>query len=159
MPEVGGLELVRRLSERAPNTKVIVLSVDGDDHVVREAIQLGVRGYVLKNNTSAEILRAVGRCLQRALVLQPGGHEHDCRHLPEGTSGRPNALSRRETEVLRLLADGIGSKQIADALGVSATTIDSHRHNIMKRLGLFSIAELTIARSASASRSSTTSRA
>lgn len=143
MPEVGGLELVRRLSERAPNTKVIVLSVDGDEHVVREAIQLGVRGYVLKGNASAEILRAVD------VVLN--GHSYFSQEVTstiadiyrKETSGRPNVLSRRETEVLRLLADGMGSKQIADALGVSPTTIDSHRHNIMKRLGLFSIAELT----------------
>jgi DNA-binding NarL/FixJ family response regulator len=143
MPRLGGLELIRRLSERAPNTKVIVLSVDGDEHVVREAIQAGVQGYVLKSNTSADVLRAVD------VVLS--GHSYFSQDVTttiadlyrKEAARRPNTLSRRETEVLRLLADGKSSKQIADTLGVSVTTIDSHRHSIMKRLGLFSIAELT----------------
>jgi DNA-binding NarL/FixJ family response regulator len=126
-----------------PSLKIIVLTVDGDEHVVREAMRLGVNGYVLKSNASAEILAAVDTVTRGQTYLSPEVTTTVANIYRRSMAPAPRALSPRETEVLRLLAAGQSSKQMADALGLSVTTVDSHRHNIMKRLNLSSVAELT----------------
>lgn len=144
MPELGGLELIRCFSERFPDVRVIVLSMDAEDHLVREALRLGVRGYVLKGSASTEILRAIEVAKHGQVYFTP----EIATTLAEGyrkvlIEGAGSSLTAREVEVLKLLAEGKSSKEIADCLGVSVTTVDTHRHNLMKRLGLFTVAELT----------------
>jgi len=144
MPELSGLELIRCFLERFPDLRIVVLSVEADHHLVQEALRLGVRGYVLKGNASAEILQAVEVALRGQVYFSP----EIATAVADGyrkalADGHRSPLSERETGVLRLLADGKSSKEIAETLGVSVTTVDTHRHNIMKRLGVFSVAELT----------------
>jgi len=144
MPEVGGLEFIRRLSERFPGVRTIVLSVEADPHVVREALRLGVRGYVLKGNASEEIVRAVDAALRGQVFFSPEVAALVADGYRDALApARRRPLSEREIDVLRLLADGRTSKEIAASLGVCVTTVDTHRHSIMQKLELFSVAELT----------------
>jgi len=144
MPELSGLELIRCFAERFPDVRVIVLSMDADDHMVQEALRQGVRGYVLKANSSAEILQAIEVTGRGQVYFSPEiATTVAAGYRKALAAGDDSPLSQREIDVLRLLADGQSSKEIAGVMGVSVTTIDTHRHNMMKRLGLFSVAELT----------------
>jgi DNA-binding NarL/FixJ family response regulator len=143
MPD-GGLEFIRHLTKGSPHVRTIVLSQEADPHTVHEALRLGVRGFVLKRDRSEEVVRAVDAAMHGQVFFSPevatlvadGYREAP---LP---ARRPH-LSQREIDVLRLLADGRTSKEIASILGVGVTTVDTHRHSMMKKLGLFSVAELT----------------
>jgi DNA-binding NarL/FixJ family response regulator len=143
MPD-GGLEFIRRLTEGAPNVRTIVLSGEADPHMVQGALRLGVRGYVLKGNRSEEVVRAVDAAIHGQVFFSPevAALVADGYRETPAPAHRP-PLSEREIDVLRLLADGRTSKEIASSLGVGVTTVDTHRHSMMKKLGLFSVAQLT----------------
>ncbi|HEY3382139.1 MAG TPA: response regulator transcription factor [Vicinamibacterales bacterium] len=143
MPD-GGLEFIRRLSERFPSVRTIVLSGEADPLVVHGALRLGVRGYVLKGNRSEEVVRAVDAAMHGQAFFSPEVAALVAEGYREAqVPARRMPLSSREIDVLRLLAEGKTSKEIAATLGVGVTTVDTHRHSMMKKLELFSVAELT----------------
>jgi DNA-binding NarL/FixJ family response regulator len=144
LPDIDGLELIAAMTAQAPDLRVIVLSADGDHHLVQGALRLGVQGYVLKGNSTTDILNAVDAVLRGQVYFSPEIATRVAASYRQAIAGASaHALSERETDVLKLLADGKSSKDIAGILGVGVTTVDTHRHHIMKRLGLFSVAELT----------------
>ncbi|NTU60108.1 MAG: response regulator transcription factor [Deltaproteobacteria bacterium] len=147
MPELDGVEATRRITARTPSTHVIVLSMHEERHFIAEALGAGACGYVLKDCAFDEV--------DRALRAAEGGHVYlspaIAGYLVEQVRGRAagagavsgDTLSRREEEVLGHLAQGLKAREVADLLHVSVKTVETHRQNIMKKLGVTSAYELT----------------
>lgn len=147
MPEVNGIEATRQILKDNPAIKIIILSMVLDKACVSFALKSGAAGYALKDCTSDELVTAIHSvksgfpylCREvTALVIKEYTQDAD-----ERKSDHHAPLSKRELDVLRFVADGKNSKEIAFESGVSVKTIESQRMNIMKKLNLFSIAELT----------------
>ena len=137
MKQVNGIELTARLRERHPALRVLMLSMYDNPEYVHRALAAGAMGYVLKEAPSQEIVAAilavaVGRSFLGTGLAARGGRSADERPL----------LSAREAEILRCLARGMASKQIAEVLGMSVRTVETHRQNIRRKLGLAGQAEL-----------------
>lgn len=145
MPDMNGVEAARRISRDYPEVRVLALSMHTENRFVTEMFQAGAAGYVLKMCDFTELAEAV------RTVAAGGNHvssqiagaviKNLAGRLPSAAS--PDGLSDREREVLQLLADGKSSKESAAILHVSVKTIDTHRRQIMQKLGIDSVAELT----------------
>lgn len=141
LPEVEGTEVARALRLRAPEVKVLALSVHNEPHYVREMLKAGAAGYVDKSSALEELVRAIRLVVQGKLYLSP---ELTRGALGPRFTGINNArLSQRERQVIALLASGKRSQQIAGELNISLATVEAHRRNIMRKLGLHTVAELT----------------
>lgn len=146
MPELNGVEGTRRLLAQNPGTVVIALSAHADTSHVSELLAAGALGYVVKGGPAEDVLRAIRSGLEGKVWLSPEVASlvvDDYSPRVQRDASGALALSPREREVLQLVAEGKSSKQIARTLGVSIKTIESHRHQIMHKLRLHSIAELT----------------
>ena len=146
MPDLNGLEATRQIVAFNPKIRVVVISMHSTRQFVSEVLKAGASGYVLKNTASREVPLAVAAVNEGKVYLSPGIAgvvvEEFVRNLP--TAGQSfNLLSAREREVLQLLAEGKTSKEIGHALHVSAKTVESHRAQIMDKLNLRTVAELT----------------
>jgi two-component system response regulator NreC len=147
MPELNGIDATRQLVSELPGIKVIGLSMNSDRRYVIAMFKAGATGYLLKNSASDELIQAVRAVTSDLTYVSPsiGSVVVDvCTN-----DGRPSPrkavtdLSPREREVLQLLAEGNSSKDIANRLTVAVTTIETHRRQIMDKLKLHTIAELT----------------
>jgi len=148
MPGLNGIEAARKIAKGNPRTKIIALSGHADQHLVREMLKAGASGYVLKHRAYEELLNAVNEVMKGKTYLSPevtqgvvdtyvrGG-------LQPGQNPAFAVLTDREREVLQMLSEGRSTKEMADEMGVSVKTIETHRHNIMEKLHLYSVAELT----------------
>ncbi len=146
MPDLNGVEATRRILKRSPKAKVIALSMHSDRRFVVEMLRAGAQGYLLKNCAYEELVCAIRTVAGGRVYLSPriaGVVLEDCVRSAAPEAAPASALTARQREVLQLLAEGHGTKQIARRLHVSAKTIDTHRHNIMNRLTIRSVAELT----------------
>jgi DNA-binding NarL/FixJ family response regulator len=150
MPGMNGIEATRQIKKDAPAVKVIGLSMNADKRFVTEMLKAGASGYLLKHCAFAELGLAIQSVAQNRIYLSSeitGIVIDDYIHItaPKVIKGTVNqsALSSREKEVLQMLAEGKSTKDIASVLNLSMKTIETHRHNIMEKLNMFSIAELT----------------
>jgi DNA-binding NarL/FixJ family response regulator len=147
MPDLNGIEATREVLRAAPGVKVIVLSMHSDKRFVAEALRAGAAGYVLKGSAFEELANAVRIVASNQSYLSPaisGAVIQDyLKRAPKPASSAFVTLTRREREVLQLLAEGKTTKQNATALCISAKTVETHRKHIMDKLGTHSIAELT----------------
>jgi two-component system, NarL family, response regulator NreC len=146
MPSLNGLEVVRQVASRAPGTRVIVLSMHANEAYVLDALRHGVAGYVLKDASGAELVRAVRevmagrRYLSAPLSLRAiDAYAERARALPGDAY---EALTSRERQVFQLAAEGHTSAEIAERLGISPRTAETHRANLMRKLGLRSQGDL-----------------
>ena len=137
MKDVNGIELTRRLLERAPALRVLMLSMYDNPEYVQRALQAGACGYVLKDAPAGEILAAIDAVSAGGTFLSPGVS----RRLFRNQAPRP-LLSARESEILAALGRGASSKQIAGDLGLSVRTVETHRQNIKRKLEIDGQAEL-----------------
>jgi len=146
MPELNGIEATRHIRAENPQVKVIVLSTYMDKRYVLSALEAGASGYVLKISAFDELLRAVRAVTAGKSFLSPDVTdvvvEQRLRSPALPPSGR-GILGLREREVLQLLAEGRTSIEIGRRLHLSSRTVETHRRNIMRKLGLHSVAELT----------------
>ena len=141
MPGLGGPEATRRLVAEHPDIKVIALSMHSDERLVASMLAAGAAAYLLKSAASDKLLEAIDAVSAGRRYLSPElAGALDLQGDPAST---PAPLSRREREVLQLLAQGLTSKEIAARLDVTSNTIDTHRKTVMNKLGLRTIAELT----------------
>jgi DNA-binding NarL/FixJ family response regulator len=139
MPGTSGLVATRRILERAPKTAVLMLSMHSEATLVRQAMDAGARGYVLKDALDLDLAAAVKRAASGETVLDPKLTQ------PTALKGeRDHGLSARELEVLRHICDGLSNRDIATRLGLSVNTVAVHRANIMKTLGVHKTAELVV---------------
>jgi two-component system NarL family response regulator len=148
MPTLNGIEATRRLRARFPALHVVALSAFGHKRFISEMLDAGATAYVVKSAASDQLIQAIrsvaaGKtflCAEATVTLvestRRGGRD-------TGGAHAERRLGRRETEVLRLLAEGKSSPQIAEALFISPSTVDVHRRNIMQKLELHNVADLT----------------
>ena len=146
MPGMNGIEATRRLLAVRPVLKVIALSAYSDKRFVLEMLEAGAKGYLIKASAGDELPRAIRAIAQGQTYLCPevAGIIVEATRGKASRSGNAGAkLGRREREVLGLLAEGKGSSEIAARMHIAPSTVEVHRRNIMRKLGLHSVAELT----------------
>jgi two-component system, NarL family, response regulator NreC len=145
MPGAGGIETTRHLRERIPSVRVLILTIHEDRGLLREAIQAGADGYILKRAVESELIAAVHAVMRGDLYVHPAMTRAlfpEPARKPAAPAGLVEQLTSRELEVLRLLVQGCTNRQVADRLHLSVRTVESHRANLMGKLGLRSRAEL-----------------
>src|SRR5579862_3687861 len=140
MPNLNGLQATRKILERHPGALVLMLSMHPEETLVRQALDAGARGYVLKNAVDLELGAAIRRVVSGETVLDSQLKRPDA--ALRGT--RSAALTPRELEVLQMIVEGKSNKQIASALDLSANTVAVHRANMMDALGMHKTAELVV---------------
>jgi len=149
MPRLNGLEAARRLARAAPRAKVLILSSYNDALHLRRAVEVGVAGYLIKESAADDLLEAVRVVDQGQVFFSPPVYKHFVRHWDKDSrdaaqiASEPPILSSREAEVLQLVAEGHGTKQIASMLARGEKTVGKHRQSLMDRLKLHKIADLT----------------
>ncbi len=148
MPRMNGIEAIREIRKRISGTKVIVLTVHKDEEYILTAFQAGANGYVLKDATHSELVAAVRTVLKGKPYLSPAISETVLEGYLEGKRSLKvesswDALTPREREILKLIAEGYKNKKIADLLCISIKTAEKHRANLMKKLDLHSISAVT----------------
>jgi two-component system response regulator NreC len=143
MPGESGIEVLPRLLEESPETKVLVLSMQDDPSYVREAFAAGAQGYVLKEAADDEVVTAVREIAKGGRYVHPTlGARMVAADAEERAAAEADPLSEREREVLRLLALGHTNQEMAEKLYISVRTAESHRAHIMQKLRLTTRAEL-----------------
>ena len=139
MPGGSGLGAIPTIRSQSPETQIVVLTMQAETSAAREALQAGVLGYILKEAAGEELVKAVRLAAEGKTYLQP---ELGARLAAERDVGAPDDLSSRELEVLRLIALGHTTSEIADSLYLSVRTVESHRAHIQQKLGLTSRSDL-----------------
>jgi DNA-binding NarL/FixJ family response regulator len=139
MPKMNGLEATRKILEKQPQTLVLMLSMHPEETLVRQALDVGARGYVLKNAVDLELGAAIRRVVAGETVL-----DSQLRRPPALKGDRDHHLTPRELEILQMIVDGKSNKEIAVVLDLSANTVAVHRANIMDALGIHKTAELVV---------------
>jgi two-component system response regulator NreC len=152
MPELNGIDACRQIADQLPHVRVIALSMHSDRHFVQEMLKAGASGYLLKDCAFDELAKAIRSVMANGTYLCPAVAvvvvDDYVRRLGVGGSSKTaraagEVLTAREREVLQLLAEGKSTKQVATTLFVSVKTVETHRHQIMEKLDLHSLAELT----------------
>jgi DNA-binding NarL/FixJ family response regulator len=147
MPGVNGIEATRRILMEQDDIRVVVLSMESGRRFVVEALEAGVVGYMLKDSFFNELASAVRTVVNGDIYFSPNISELIIRDylkcIPTHVPLTHDCLTDRERQLVQLIADGKNTKEIAGELGVSQKTVDVHRMNVMKKLNLFSAAELT----------------
>ena len=148
MPDLNGIEATRKILGANPQVKVVGLSGHADQHFVREMLTAGASAYILKHAAGDELMRAIRTVMKGGKYLSPDvarGVMDAYVELsrPLGDKQAFVVLTDREREVLQMIAEGKSTKETADDLGVSVKTVETHRRNIMEKLDLHSVAELT----------------
>ena len=149
MPLLNGLEATRQVLKAIPNTKVIMLSAHSDDAYVKNAIESGAVGFLLKQTSAHEVCRAIREVQKGNTFFSPAVgkrlYENDRTSPVRGGSPKPRhvQLSSREAEVLQLIAEGKANKETASELGISVKTVEKHRENVMSKLNIHDTAGLT----------------
>jgi len=140
MPGLNGLEVTRQVSQRSPRTRVVILSMHASEAHVLEALRSGAAAYVLKESTSAELVRAVREAVAgRRYLSSPLSERAIEAYMQKAESAALDPyemLTAREREVLHLVVQGHTSAEIADRLFISRRTVETHRANLMRKLGL-----------------------
>ncbi|MBV6753439.1 response regulator transcription factor [Pseudomonas chlororaphis] len=151
MRETGGLDALRKLKAVRPQSKVLILSMHTDPHLIMQALEVGAHGYLLKDTTATELAQALDALRSNERYLSPAiAHTvinqaltQVQRNLPAERPVNHN-LTGRQLEILRLIVRGKSTREIANGLGLSIKTVETHRSQIMKRLQIFDVAGLVL---------------
>lgn len=145
MPDLNGIEATRQILNEFPAIKIVALSVHTDNQYVAQMIRAGAAGYLPKSSAFREIALAVRTVMNGKNYLSPKVVDSVVKYLQatSDASAVDTLLTPREREVLQLLAEGKSTKEISSALNISERTVEAHRQNLMSKLNLHSIAELT----------------
>jgi len=144
LPVLDGVEVARSVRARQPEIRILALSVHDDERFIQQMLNAGADGYVAKSAAVAELVRGIQTVMQGDMYLSPAIARQALRGRACARDGIVEAaLGPRELQVLALLADGKRSQEIAVQLEISIATVESHRRNITRKLGLHTIAELT----------------
>jgi DNA-binding NarL/FixJ family response regulator len=147
MPRLNGLEATRRIRADLPNTEVLILTMHDSELLVREVLEAGARGFILKSDAGRLLVQAIETLLEHKPFFTPrvselllGGYLRS--RDPSEPGDEAGGLTGREREVLQMLAEGRSTKEVADLLGLSVKTAETHRANLMRKLGARSLADL-----------------
>jgi len=148
MPKVTGLSAIGEIKRQCPSAKVLVLTIHDSEEFIVAAFEAGVEGYCLKDATRNELLAAIDRVLSGKRYISPGIADHVLEGYLHGKEPRLVAshwddLTERERQVLKLIAEGNKNSEIAETLCISMRTVEKHRANIMEKLDLHNVADLT----------------
>jgi len=148
MPELNGLEATRQVLKAVPRTAVLILTAHESEQLVREVLEAGAQGYVLKSDAGRDLVAAIEALSQHKVFFTSSvakivleGYRKKGSH-DEPSEDSPSVLSPREREIIQLLAEGKSNNEVADMLNISARTVETHRAHIMQKLNLHSITEL-----------------
>jgi two-component system, NarL family, response regulator NreC len=149
MPQLNGIEAVSLIRKSSPHTACMILSMHSDETYILRALSVGAKGYILKDAVEDEILPAVRAVLSGKSYFSPAIaktlSEDYVRYLRQrGLEDSYDLLTDREKEILQLLAEGRANKDVANLLNLSVTTVETHRTNLMQKLGLHSAAEIVL---------------
>ena len=149
MPRMSGMEAIREIKKRYPETKIIALTVHKTEEYLLTTLQAGADGFVLKDATHDELIMAIKNVMGGKSYLSPGVSEKVIEGYLDGKKSTQSltsweSLSQREREVLKLIAEGYKNKEIAEDLCISLKTVEKHRANLMKKLDLHNAAALTV---------------
>jgi len=146
MPLLNGLEATRQLKRQCPNVRVLILSQHDNEEYIRQALEAGAMGYILKDAAAGELIGAIRSVQRGEAILSPAITRLVIEDYLRWGGIRPNekvdGLSTREREILQLIAEGYTNKQIAEILTISIKTVQSHRLNLMQKLNLHDRGEL-----------------
>mgnify|MGYP006193092351 FL=1 len=145
MPRLNGIEVVRRLKEALPDTRVLVLTMHQEDEYVLQAVRVGASGYLVKDSAASELLAAVRSLRAGRGYFGPQASKALAEQMqhPEREVGDPyGSLTPREREVFHLIAEGLTTKEIARKLDISVKTAENHRARVIDKLGVRNTAEL-----------------
>jgi DNA-binding NarL/FixJ family response regulator len=137
MPGINGIEATRQIRKAVPNTEVLIFTAENNEDIMRESLQAGARGYLLKSASDEQIIAAI-----EALAQHEGYYSGAVAEKLLRSGQHRSLLTTREREILRLIAEGRRSKEIALMLGVSPRTVETHRAAGMRKLDLHSVAEV-----------------
>ena len=147
MPDLNGIDATRQIMLKSPDVKIIALSMHSDSLFVMNMFKSGALGYLLKDCALEELVKAIRTVMRQKTYISPGLSDILIKDLANHWGSPPISayavLTAREREVLQLMAEGKTTLQIAGSLGVSSKTVEAHRKQIMNKLGLHSVAELT----------------
>ncbi|HKB23812.1 MAG TPA: response regulator transcription factor [Methylomirabilota bacterium] len=142
MPVLNGLDAARELLKICPRAKAILLTMHTEDHYVLESLRAGVKGYVVKTQAAADLVRAIHEVQRGMVYLSPGISQTIVQAYLTKSEMPPDPLSPREREVLQLIAEGKTTKEVAGLLGISFKTAESHRMRIMRKVDVHETAGL-----------------
>lgn len=137
MPGLNGIEATRQIRKAAPNTEILIFTAEDNEDIMRECLRAGAGGYLLKSASDEQIIDAID-----ALTQHHGYYSESVTEKLLRSGDNRSHLTAREREVLRLIAQGRRSREIAQMLGVSLRTIETHRAASMRKLNLHSVAEV-----------------
>jgi len=149
MPELNGVEAARRILKLSPNTEVLILSAHYSDQLIREILEVGVRGYIVKSDSDRDLVIAIEALSNHKpfftprateLILSNYNQKSVSPDVPQ--EGIGDRLTSREREIVQLLSEGKSSKEVASTLNISVKTAETHRANIMRKLDIHSVSEL-----------------
>jgi len=152
MPNLNGLEAARQILAITPNVAILILTMHDSDNVIREVLRAGARGFLLKSDAGRDLVAAVDALQSQKTFFTPrvsqmvlDGFLHREKHsdMAYNADLSGDVLTAREREVIQLLAEGRTSKEVAVTLKLSVKTAETHRTNLMRKLGLHSVADLT----------------
>jgi DNA-binding NarL/FixJ family response regulator len=142
MPELTGLEATREIRAKAPEVAVLILSMHDEERYLFEALKAGASGYVLKRAADTDLLAAIAAVERGEPFLTPEAQQVLIKDVLGGGEGREDVLTPREQEVVRLVAEAHTNREIAELLGLSEKTVENHRANAMRKLGMRDRVEL-----------------
>lgn len=150
MPNLNGLEATRQIAKAKPDIRILILTLHDSDELVQEVLNAGARGFLLKSDAARDLVTAVEALKNNKTYFTPRvaslvleGYLR--KKSDNGDAGSPRAkLTPREREIVQLLAEGKSSREVAEALGLSVKTAETHRANIMRKLNLHSVSDLVM---------------
>jgi DNA-binding NarL/FixJ family response regulator len=153
MPNLNGLEAARQILATSPNVAILILTMHDSDNVIREVLRAGARGFLLKSDAGRDLVAAVEALESQKTFFTPRvsqmvldgflNREKKRSEIEDVANSSGDLLTAREREVIQLLAEGRTSKEVAVTLNLSVKTAETHRTNLMRKLGLHSVADLT----------------
>ena len=147
MPELNGIDAARKIRKVSPSTEILILLAHYSDQLTTEIITAKIRGYVVKSDADRDLPKVVEALSKHKPFFSPLATDTVLRSVTEGASRgevepKDRRLSSREREILQLLSEGKGSKEVASILGIETKTAEKHRSNIMRKLELHTLADL-----------------
>jgi DNA-binding NarL/FixJ family response regulator len=142
LPELNGLEAIRQIKRALPGVEILVFTVNDSEQTMRQALQAGARGYLLKSEAKAHLLAAIDALTHHHPYFGSAAAETVLDGFLRTTPRGDALLTSREREIVQLLAEGKSNKAIAEALAISVKTVDGHRTSVMRKLGAHSLADV-----------------
>lgn len=144
MPTLNGLNAAREVRRASPKTKTILLTQHDESQYIREALEAGVKGYVLKSQVASDLVLAIQQVSRGQVYLSPGVSNAVVEAYQSKSEKSKNPLTQRERQVLQLIAEGKSTKDVASLLGISVKTAESHRTRLMQKLDIHETASLVL---------------